>query len=177
MLRCQHSQSLLLKTTYTLFGIVVRVNQPAQSIISRRAVITFSVTCVFMRTNLGLPPALNVATTLYVALSPFASVAAKDQLKTNHTLFGIVGKINQPTRTIISRRFVITTSYESSCGPIWAGCHHLPHRVQRCQHPHTPLLKTNYTLFGIGQRHSSKSWLTSLLYFISVYPCLVHPDS
>ena len=65
-------------TNYTLFGIVEKGNQLAQTTILPR--VNTTTWYVLWRSNLGWPPAPHWATITYVALSTSASTAASDRI-------------------------------------------------------------------------------------------------
>ena len=134
-------------TNYTLFGIVAKGNQPAQTIISRRANTTTSYVykggpiCAGRQHHIGPP--------YHVYRCPHRP---QPVLATNYTLFGIVAKGNQTAQAIGTPTYDSTTSYVSGGGPSWAGrLNNIgpPYRVYRCHFRPQPVLVTNYTLFGI----------------------------
>jgi len=100
-----HLDNPLLATKYTLFGIVAKVNQPAQTIISPIHDTTTSYVycggpiwacCQYHKDTISCLP---------------LSFTAPNAVVTRYTLFGIVAKVNQPARTITSPTNDTTTSY------------------------------------------------------------------
>jgi len=82
---CPHPHQQQLSTNYSLFGIVVKVNQPAQSILP----LAYKQHSNWSR--LGWPPAPHSANISYLTHRPQWQ---KPLLVTNCTLFGIVVKVN-----------------------------------------------------------------------------------
>jgi hypothetical protein len=94
----------MLLAHYTLFGVVGKVNQPAQIIISRRANTTTSYVYCGVQIWAGRQQHIGPPYCFYRCTH-----RPHPLLLAHYTLFGIVGKVNQPAQTIVSLTYDATT--------------------------------------------------------------------